>query len=525
MRAWARGSRSVVLVRLLSAERSGSSPSFAHGKGRVAAIASIALASACTTLLPASDPLEEAPGRADTGEGGAASDADPLSEGLAHDEGTACPRPSKRRTVRVEPTDLREDTRWTCEHDYELLGPVAVTRGTLRVDPGVRVRAHKGAFLLIGSEARLEARGTPSAPIVFTAAKRPAEPGAWRGIFMLGLAQTALPNNATLGFAAGDSRAFFGGNDDQHDCGALEYVRVEFAGGSTNEYDFPGAAVTLAGCGRDTRIDRIQVHAATDGIGLVGGTAPLKRVLVSAPGADGIEWAAGYRGFLQFVVVQSFYGAGAALKGSRSDADETTLPASAPTLYNVTLAGARTAGLPRGPADPNGFETGIQLQAGTGATVRNALVHGFAGAWLDILGASTAALVETDVHVTNTIFTDPGNAAFPGGGVEAGDGEDDDGGFAEDDHFRLKAWQNRFPAASMLLRDPYAVAPRRPDFSADGFVDGGNLADAAPPDFEDLWEPAFFAGALPKVQFDADRALDWTRAEDGDSSWTAFPQE
>ncbi len=500
---------------------------------------------ACTSLRPSKDVLRVGEGQdqgpangagdanagvardASTGTRDAAGDA-PFDAGV--DDSMPCPDASARELKLLTNLQLDAGAHFSCAHDYEIDGYVVVTSGTLRIDPGVVVRARQGAFLLIGQNARIEANGTSEAPIVFTAATHPAKPGTWRGLLLLGRAQTALTNGATLGLPPGDPRAFFGGNDDEHDCGVLRYVRIEFAGGSTNEYDFPGAALTLAGCGRRSQIEHVQVHASTDGIGLIGGSAPLKRVLVSAASADGIEWAAGYTGFIQFAIVQTFYGAGAALKGSRSEADEVTPPASAPVIFNATLLGANVRGLPQGAVDPNGFETGVQLQAGSRLTLRNALVYGFAGAWIDVIGASTAGLVGTDTLVTNTIFADSAprkNQGLPGVGVERGDGEDDDGGFSEDESFRNPSLQNRFPTAGFTLRDPYAATPLRPDVSADGFVDGGNLADMAPPGWAELWEPAFYAGALPKIQSTAERALDWTRGEVSDEAraWTAFPEE
>jgi hypothetical protein len=398
----------------------------------------------------------------------------------------------------------------------------------LHVDAGVTVRARKGAFVLVGRNARIDAAGSAEEPVVFTAATRPAEPGAWAGLFLLGLADTALANNATIALPPGDDRAFYGGDDDDHDCGSLRYVRVEFAGGAANDYDFPAAGLTFAGCGRKTRVERVQVHAATDGIGLVGGTVPLKRVLVSAAAADGIEWAAGYRGFVQFAIVQGFYGAGAAVKGSRSDADQTTPPASAPTLFNLTLVGADAQGLPLSPGDPNGFETGILLQAATQATVRNTLVYGFHGPWVDVIGDATAKLMSEKTELTSSVFADPAartRPGLPGKGVELGDGEDDDGGYDENGELRASSLHNRFPSAGLSMRAPFARPPERPDFSADGFVDGGNPADTAPEVWQDLWEAAFYAGALPKIQELGDRALDFTRDGPERQPWTDFPQE
>jgi hypothetical protein len=491
----------------------------------------LCLLPACTALEPGGELIRqvEQPPAMTTPDAEAEGLADAGSHDARVDQELDASRPcnprDRRETRLLDHLELTADTTLGCEFDWEIEGYLLITSGTLRVDAGVTVRARPGAFVLVGRDARIEVAGTAAEPVVFTAAERPSEPGAWRGLFLLGLADTALPNNATLALTPGDVRGLYGGDDDEHDCGSLSYTRIEFAGGAANDYDFPAAGLTLAGCGRATRVSHVQVHAATDGIGLIGGTAPLKRVLVSAPRADGIEWAAGYRGFIQFALVQTFVGSGAALKGSRSDADQVTPPASAPVLFNATLVGAMTRGLPTEPSDPNGFETGVLLQAATQVTLRNSLVYGFAGPWLDVVGDATAQLMGKETQVTSTIFADPGERARPGlpsAGVEPGDGEDDDGGHDEHTTLHQPGLYNRFPATGLVLRAPFAAPPYRPDFSADGFVDGGKLSDSAPEGWQAHWEPAFYAGALPKLPDPARRELDWTVAG---APWTDFPEE
>ena len=489
---------------------------------------------ACTSLRPGDDVIRATdmpPVSADDAGGGARGDAGGSQRDAqvaqVADSGVPCKPAGQRDTQVLDHLELSADSELSCAFDYEVEGFLVVSRGTLHIDEGVTIRVRRGGFVLVGAHARIDAQGSAAAPVVFTAAERPAQPGAWAGLFLLGLADTALANNSTIALPPGDTRAFYGGEDDAHDCGALRYVRVEFAGGAANDYDFPAAGLTFAGCGRSTVVDHVQVHAASDGIGLIGGTVPLKRVLVTAPRADGIEWAAGYRGFMQFVIVQSYYGAGAALKGSRSDADQTTPPASSPVIYNATLVGADAQGLASAPSDPSGFETGILLQAATEASVHNALVYGFAGPWVDVIGASTARLFGSKSQIANSVFADPSQRVrpgLPGAGVEPGDGEDDDGGYDENGSLRSANLHNRFPSGGLSMRDPFARPPARPSFSADAFVDGGNLADSAPPGFEDTWEAAYYAGALPRQPHVDDSALDFTLEGADGQAWTSFPE-
>jgi hypothetical protein len=495
----------------------------------------------CTALLPGNEPIQEIEAGSDggvvgddagVGDAGAHHDAgddagalpNPDAGDVSDAGGEACPAMSERSLV-VMKNELSSDTHWTCDTTYEIQGTLVMSAGTLTIDPGVRVLGRERAALLIGKGARIVAEGTAEQPIVFTAKTRPAEPATWRGLFMLGSAPAAYPNNSALGLSVTDPRGFFGGTDDSHDCGTLKYVRIEFAGGQPNDYDFPAAALTLAGCGSDTEVDHVQVHAGSDGIGLVGGRAPLKRVLVTAPTDDGIEWAVGYQGLIQFAVVQTFYGIGAALKGSRSEIDETSPPPSFPFIFNATLIGASAQGLPRGRNNP-AFETALQLQAGTRAVIRNSLVHGFHGTWIDVIGASTAALVGGDTQISNTIFAGPEPRPNPGFPDETKSGQDDDASFSEDTTFRTSALQNRFPGASFSLRSPFNAPPGRPDFSAEAFVDSSSLSNQVPPDWSGVLEPAAYAGALPRIRFTAERAQDWTASTLAEGEgWTSFPQE
>ena len=474
-----------------------------------------------------SDAAEEMPRRQDaTAEAGAPPDA-----GLdAGDLPVGCKPPGQRGNVVKRMLEITEDTRWTCDTDYELVGAAVVRAGTLTIEPGVRVKMRSGSGLVISREARLVAEGTPREPILFTAAERPARAGAWRGIFLLGRAPTSLPASSSLGLSAADISSHFGGTDGDHDCGSMQYVRIEFAGGLADEHTFPASALTLAGCGRRTSVRDIQIHAATDGLGLVGGQGPIKRVLVSAPSADGIEWTAGYTGFLQFVVVQSFLGAGAALKGSQDEANPSSTPISAPTIFNATLIGASSQGLPRGASDSSGLEAGIVLRAGTRGTIRNSLVYGFAGSWIDVIDQVTAQQVGQDLSVANTIFGEPEprmNPGFPGSGAEPGDGgRDDDGSFSEEQAFRAPALRNGFPGARFALARPFDAPPARPDFSAASLVNSSDLETSVPRAWQDVFENAAYAGALPKIEAASERGLDWTQAQLGDGqAWTSYPQQ
>ncbi|MCB9614388.1 MAG: hypothetical protein H6721_16215 [Sandaracinus sp.] len=457
----------------------------------------------CTSLEPGTDFF--------AADGGA---MDASSDSNVPDAGPRCPSDvSMRETVDVEAV-VDGDTTWTCERNYRLVGNVVVTSGTLTIEAGTRVYAADEALLLVTKDARLVAEGRADAPIVFSPAETEARRhGQWRGVVLLGDAPTVFSPTTSRVFGTvpqTDPRGAFGGPDENDDCGTLRYVRIEFAGDrreASNSYTQPAAGLTFAGCGRGTEVDHVQVHRSSDGIGLFGGLFAMSEVVVSAPAADGIEWVGGFRGLIQFGIVQTFAGSSAALKGSREESSPTGDPESEPSLYNLTLVGAPGAGA-------NGFETGVRLQAGTLGWVRNALVQGFLGSWVDVVEPETAERLTstTRVGVAQSAFADRLGAGFPTT-TEA----EEDGGFDEDTHFRSASFGNR-ELATAPLRSPYdAMAP---DFSA-GFGAVTNPASVPGPTGFPTYRPVDFYGAMNGfADDDANRrAVDWTLG------WTAYPTQ
>lgn len=314
-------------------------------------------------------------------------------------------RPLRELGAPGDPLAIEMDAAWTCSSNYRLRGPVLVAAGAaLRIGPDTRIDADAGAFLLVQRGARLLAQGERRAPIVFTSARAPGEraPGDWRGLILAGGAPSQGTNAAVPG-ALGDPRAFYGGGasgDAAHDCGRLRFVRIEFAGGAPDEEATPAAAFTLAACGTATEVDHVQVHRATDGVGLIGGTVRLTHVIVSNNGiGDAVEWTAGYTGSLQYVVAQSA-GAAAAFKGSNSSADGTRAPVSHPIIFNATAVGIR-------PALRSGRHLGLLAQLGSELTFANSVIAGFDDGAIDLRSAQTVAAVSPE-QVSHVVVHDNG---------------------------------------------------------------------------------------------------------------------
>jgi hypothetical protein len=201
------------------------------------------------------------------------------------------------------------DTTWNNKTTYVLSGPVFVEgKAILTIEPGTLIRGGFASGLIITKNAKIYARGTKDAPIIFTSAKSEGEKerGDWGGIVMLGNAIINQEVGNIEGIDQNDVRGEFGGNDDSDNCGVLEYVRIEFAGLEVfkdNELN----GLTMGGCGDATRVNHVQVHQAfDDGIEMFGGTADLKNIIITGARDDSLDWDMGWRGRVQFLVVQQY---------------------------------------------------------------------------------------------------------------------------------------------------------------------------------------------------------------------------
>lgn len=384
-----------------------------------------------------------------------------------------------------EEATIEANETWSCQNNYFLAAPLFIRSGvSLAIGPDTRIVAGAGAYLLAERGARLLAEGTREAPIVFSSAQPIGRraPGDWRGIMLAGSAPTHVANASLTGGTSG-ARAYFGGGPSgasEHDCGRLRYVRIEFAGGSTDEEATPGAALSLGGCGTSTVLDFVQVHRATDGIGLLGGTVALQHAVVSNNGiGNAIEWTTGYSGHMQYLAVQGS-GTGAALKGTNSQSSPGIAPVSHPVIFNLTAVGIA-------PRIPSGAHYGLLLQHGSAATLRNSIFTGFDDAAI-VLDSEPTIAAATPAEISHlTLF---------------------DNGAAGTTHLPREA--AALQSDSLRVRDPGLEAAAQLEHPAFAPTDSSVMSDIAvtPTGFDPA---ATYRGALP---FGGE---DWTLV------WTDYP--
>jgi hypothetical protein len=232
--------------------------------------------------------------------------------------------------------------------------------------------------------------------------------GDWGGVVMLGTAPINVSGGTEKieGFPSTEARTNYGGTDETHECGSLEYVRIEFAGfelAPDNELN----SLTLGGCGNKTMVDHLQVHlGADDGVENFGGAANFKHVVISQPDDDGLDWDFGFHGRVQFLVVQQNGLVGD--KGFECDNnknDNDAAPRSMPEIWNATLIGSNSE-----PGTAGKSQGGIHFRRGTAGKVNNAILAHFTDNGIAVDDDATKAQTDAGtLFLKHSIFWDNAN--------------------------------------------------------------------------------------------------------------------
>lgn len=269
---------------------------------------------------------------------------------------SACKKKGGGDDIIIEPGILQGNisSNMTLTNDriWILNGYVYVTAGaTLTIEPGTVIRSdisNKGA-LIIERDARIQANGTATQPIVFTSGKAPGErtPGDWGGVIILGNATTNRGTNPRPTIEGGVGRTY-GGTNDADNSGVFRYVRIEWAGIAAQ----PGSEInglTTGGVGTGTVIEYVQTTFANDdAFEFFGGTHNARFLVAHATADDDFDFDFGYRGNIQFAVAlrdPSFVDPGDAGNGIEADNDGSgtnASPNTRPVLSNFTMIGPGT---------------------------------------------------------------------------------------------------------------------------------------------------------------------------------------
>lgn len=393
---------------------------------------------------------------------------------------------------------------WHAGTTWVLDGIVYVEAGgSLTIEPGTRIEGKPGSALVITRDATLFSRGQETAPIVFTSTQPEGTrtAGDWGGVVMLGSAPVNVANAHIEGIPDGDTRGAFGGSDADSSCGVMEYTRVEFAGFevyANNELN----GLTLGGCGSNTIVRNVQVHRALDdGIEVFGGTVDLKHIIITGAADDSLDWDMGWRGRVQFLVVQQHANVGDnAFEGDNLKANPDATPISAPVMYNVTLISPRSH---------EKYHRAMTLKVGTGGHFNNMIIDGFSGETIDLKGGETVRRIEEGELTFNSLMVHKiGSRGLTFFDAENMD-NDDDNGFDERRYFQNRSVGAQFGTDPLLTRD--ATSTSHPDFAPTSRSPARNGATAIPQG--EFWdEAADYLGAMRPGS-----AQTWA------DNWAAFP--
>lgn len=305
---------------------------------------------------------------------------------------------------RMEVTgDVESDTTLTCDTVWVLTAPVFVRGATLTLEPGTNVVGANGSALIVDVDARIEAAGTADAPIIFTSAqpKGSRQRADWGGVVLLGQAITNLPNGV------GDAEGFadppqYGGNDAAHDCGTLQYVRVEWAGFEL-VMDSELNGITFYTCGTDTTVDHVQTHMGSDdAMEFFGGGFDAKYIVASGQADDALDADLGFVGTFQYVFVHqdpSEPDGNHGLEWSNGPDNFTAEPLTSPAIANLTFVG-------QGPAGNAMKSIGFNIKQGAQMQVYNSYFTNVSGAGATFQDQATLDVAEGGVVVQGTFWGD-----------------------------------------------------------------------------------------------------------------------
>lgn len=311
--------------------------------------------------------------------------------GTSSSSGSSPADPNAQKPLVEVTGPIQTNTTWSAANRYLMKSLVAVRSGsTLTIEKGTTILGDNAtkAILLVEAGARIVAEGTADEPIVFTsqAPEGQKRAGDWGGLVVLGNAPVNVAGANVEGVVADaqGAKTTYGGDKADDDSGVLRYVRIEYSGvllSQDNEIN----GVTFAGVGNGTRVDHVQVRQTLDDcFEFFGGTVDAKYLACQHNEDDGFDMDNGYRGRLQFLVLQQDPAHPGEDNGFEVDNDADgsgNLPLTSPQVFNATLCGKNT--------DVDQAQYGMLVRRNARGDYSNLMVLGFE-AGLDVRDEATA---------------------------------------------------------------------------------------------------------------------------------------
>lgn len=281
------------------------------------------------------------------------------------------------------------------------------------LDPSeVETRSIAGV-LVVEKGGKLNANGTATAPVVFTAASANPSAGDFGGIILLGNAPTNKPGTQEIEglpkapTAGGNT---YGGSVANDNSGSLKYVRIEYPGIRLFENQEING-LTLGGVGSGTTLEHIQVSwSADDSFEFFGGTVNAKWLIANRGDDDDFDFDFGYSGKIQFAVglkdpnsTHSTSGGSSDANGIESDNDNTganpaNTPITRPILSNFTLLGYNSS-------TSTDLRNGNRWRRSSSLKIRNSVIAGFpGGAAFESVTATGADFTYNILHAYSSLY-------------------------------------------------------------------------------------------------------------------------
>ena len=229
-------------------------------------------------------------------------------------------------------------TQVTLESDvvYYLDGALIVENGgMLNIPAGTQIIVKGGtsSYVAVARGGQIYAKGTASAPVVFTSDVKSA--GSWGGLVICGKAATNLMGNGANPVQAEVSDMLYGGNENDDNSGELSYVRVEYSGYNYDD-DKQFNGFSFFGVGSGTVIDHIASYASQDdGIEFYGGNVSANFLVSINSLDDGIDFTDGWQGEGQYWY--AYNSARSGVEGSNNDSNGAATPTTSAQLSDITI--------------------------------------------------------------------------------------------------------------------------------------------------------------------------------------------
>ena len=316
--------------------------------------------------------------------------------------------------------------------EYHLTGTLVVPDGaTLEIPAGTTIKAAQGfdKYILVAQGGKINARGTASNPIVFTADADDATSGYWGGLIINGKAPLSGASAGTVGATEIDNNQPYGGTDASDNSGVIEYVKLLYTGARSSA-DIEHNGLTLNGVGNGTTINNVYIaEGADDAIEFFGGSVNVTNLLAVNCDDDCFDFTQGYCGTLSNcygIWEAGFTSTEEDPRGVEADGNlDGNGPDHAPqanfTIKNMTIVNNSST---------QSMQDAIKVRRGATAHITGAAVYGTGNFEniVDVTDGKGGAGSATEISVSNNAFdiaeatVNDGGTSYPGVKVEAGNG-------------------------------------------------------------------------------------------------------